>query len=147
MKLLFIALLGFSPFISSSDWLHDFDKAKQVAQNDHRYILLNFSGSDWCGPCIQMHKEIFDSSPFQQFAHARLVLVNADFPRSKKHLLSKDQQKKNDQLAETYNKKGVFPLTVLLDAEGRTLFSWEGRPELSPAEFTAQIQNLIDVQK
>ena len=143
MKLLLIALLGFVSISSSSDWLIDFDKAKQVAQNDHKYILLNFSGSDWCGPCIQLHKEIFDNESFGQFANEYLVLVNADFPRSKKHALSKEQQKKNDKLAEIYNKKGVFPLTVLLDSEGRSLYSWEGRPELSADQFTTQIQNLI----
>ena len=143
MKLLLIALLGFVSINSSTDWLIDFEKAKQVAQSDHKYILLNFSGSDWCGPCIQLHKEIFDNEIFGQFAKANLVLVNADFPRLKKNALSKEQQKKNDKLAETYNKKGVFPLTVLLDSEGRSLYSWEGKPELSADQFTTQIQNLI----
>ena len=143
MKLFLIALLGFVSIHSSPDWLIDFEKAKQVAQNDHKYILLNFSGSDWCGPCIQLHKEIFDNEIFEQFAKEHLVLVNADFPRLKKHALSKEQQKKNDKLAETYNKKGVFPLTVLLDSEGHSVYSWEGRPELSADQFTMQIQNLI----
>ena len=143
MKLFLIALLGFVSINSSSDWLLDFEKAKKVAQDDHKYILLNFSGSDWCGPCIQLHKEIFDNEIFGQFAKEHLVLVNADFPRLKKHTLSKEQQKKNDKLAETYNKKGVFPLTILLDSEGRSLYSWEGRPELSADQFTTQIQNLI----
>ena len=147
MKLFLTVLFGFSFSAFSSGWLHDFEKAKQVAQNDHKYILLNFSGSDWCGPCIQMNKEIFESAAFEQLATANLVLVNADFPRSKKHSLSKDQQKKNDQLAEIYNKKGVFPLTVLLDAEGRQVYSWEGRPMSSAVEFCSQIQNLIDARK
>ncbi|HKH62819.1 MAG TPA: thioredoxin family protein [Flavitalea sp.] len=142
MKLFLIALLALGSINSSSDWLLDFEKAKQVAENDHKYILLNFSGSDWCGPCIQLHKEIFDNEIFAQFAKEHLVLVNADFPRLKKHALSREQQKKNDNLAETYNKKGVFPLTVLLDAEGRSLYSWEGKPELSADQFTLQIQNL-----
>lgn len=146
MKLLLIVLFGFSSAFSSG-WLLDFEKAKEVAQHDHKYILLNFSGSDWCGPCIQMNKEIFESAAFEQIAKDHLVLVNADFPRSRKHLLSKDQQKKNDQLAEIYNKKGVFPLTVLLDAEGRPLYSWEGKPTQSAGEFTSQIQNLIDARK
>jgi thioredoxin-related protein len=127
MKLLLIFLLGFYP-TTTADWLSDFEKAKQTAQTEHKYILLNFSGSDWCGPFIQMHKAIFDTEDFDEFAREHLVLVNADFPRSKKHALSKEQQKKNDQLAKQYNKKGIFPLTALLSAEGRPLYIWEGMP-------------------
>ena len=91
------------------------DEAKMLAQKEHKHILLNFSGSDWCGPCIRLHKEIFDSEAFQQFAETNLVLVNADFPRLKKNQLSASQQKINDAIADQYNSKGIFPFTVLLN--------------------------------
>lgn len=56
------------------------EEVKQLAKKEHKHILLNFSGSDWCGPCIQLYQELFASAPFQQFAATNLVLINADFP-------------------------------------------------------------------
>ena len=91
MRILLVTLFS-SILFSAGTWETDFKKAKQSAQSEHKLILLNFSGSDWCGPCIRMHKEIFEGNAFTQYAGENLVLVNADFPRLKKHELSKDQQ-------------------------------------------------------
>ena len=91
--------------------------------------MLNFSGSDWCVPCINLRREIFESTSFKEFADNNLVLLNADFPRLKKNQLSKDQQKKNDQLADKYNPQGHFPYTLLLDAEGKVINAWDGLPK------------------
>src|SRR5438477_12871131 len=102
-------------------WGTNFEEARQVAIQNHKYILLNFSGSDWCGPCIRMHDEIFENKSFSQFSTDHLILVNADFPRLKKNQLSKEQQKKNDQLADVYNKEGTFPMTLLLTTDGKVL--------------------------
>ena len=140
MKLLFslgLILLGFG----GPGWTTDFSKAQQQAAQEHKMILLNFSGSDWCIPCIKMHKEIFDSPEFTQFANDHLVLVNADFPRSKKNALSAELLKANEKLAEQYNSKGSFPLTLLLDAEGHVIKSWDGYKKTSPSEFVAQMQS------
>src|SRR6478672_3031137 len=118
MKILLTFLLS-SFLTSSSLWLSNIDQAKKEATESHKLILVNFSGSDWCGPCIRMHQEIFENTGFAQYAGDHLVLVNADFPRLKKHELSKDQQAKNDQLADKYDKDGIFPLTVLLSSDGK----------------------------
>jgi thioredoxin-related protein len=147
MHTLLIAL--FSSFLVStgSGWETDFSKAQQSAQSEHKLILLNFSGSDWCGPCIRMHKEIFEQSGFSDYANDHLVLVNADFPRLKKHELSKDQQKKNDKLAGRYDADGIFPLTVLLTADGKILKEWKGFPSVSSEEFTNQVKAIVDANK
>ena len=137
-----IGLLG-----AGSPWETNFEKAKQAAQTDHKLILLNFSGSDWCGPCIRLHKEIFDSKVFSAYAQDHLILLNADFPRLKKNQLSKEQQANNDQLAESYNKEGKFPFTVLLTADGKILKAWEGYPHISPEEFTDQVKAMVDAGK
>lgn len=139
MKLLAVALLT-GLFFSSITWETDIDKAKQSAKSSNKLIILNFSGSDWCGPCIRMHKEIFGSPAFEQYASNNLVMVNADFPRLRKNQLAPAQQTKNDKLADQYNKEGKFPMTVLLDAEGKVLKSWEGLPHLSPEEFINEIK-------
>jgi thioredoxin-related protein len=143
----FISILLLSSLFLSSTWETDFEKAKEAAKKDHKLILLNFSGSDWCGPCIRMHDEIFESNAFKQYADSHLVLVNADFPRLKKNQLSKDQQKKNDRLADNYNKDGIFPLTLLLNAEGKVLKKWEGKPPLTSDEFTNAVKETADANK
>jgi thioredoxin-related protein len=146
MQALLVTLLS-SFLFSTGIWETDFNKAKESAQSEHKLILLNFSGSDWCGPCIRMHKEIFENNSFAEYAAGHLVLVNADFPRLKKHQLSKDQQAKNDQLADKYNKDGIFPLTVLLNSDGKVLKEWQGLPPLSSEEFTKQVKEVFDASK
>ncbi len=68
------------------------------------------------------------------------MLVNADFPRLKKNQLSKQQQKKNDFLAEQYDPQGHFPYTVLLDKEGKVVHSWDGFPNISAEQFITQLK-------
>ena len=115
-----------------------------IAQREHRHILLSFSGSDWCGPCIRMHKEVFEKDVFLKMADTALVLVNADFPRMKKNRLSDRQQALNDAMADQYNTKGKFPFTVLLDASGRVLQQWDGYAGMSPEIFRDQVLRAID---
>jgi thioredoxin-related protein len=128
--------------ISGISWQTDITKAKQLAISEHKNILLNFSGSDWCGPCIHLEKDIFENKAFSDYADGHLVLLNADFPRLKKHQLSDEQQKMNDQLADIYNKDGIFPLTLLLSPEGKVLKKWEGFPRVSADEFTNEVKSI-----
>jgi thioredoxin-related protein len=123
-------------------WHHDLKEAETEARKEHKLILLNFSGSDWCGPCIKLEKEIFENEQFQAYAAQHLVLVNADFPRLKKHQLDKQQVALNEKLAEQYNQTGAFPLTLLLDAEGKVIKKWEGFPAGEAKSFIAQLQAL-----
>lgn len=129
------------------DWHYNMPEAEQIAQKEHRYILLNFSGSDWCGPCIRMHKEIFESEAFRQLADSSLVLVNADFPRMKKNQLPAKQQAINNAMADQYNPRGRFPLTLLLDAEGKVLKEWEGFVNEPPAQFAGQIRDMMSMNR
>jgi thioredoxin-related protein len=146
MRFLLMTIIS-ALFVTTNIWETDFIRAKQAAQAEHKYILLNFSGSDWCGPCIQMHKEIFETDVFDQYAKENLVLAKADFPRLKKNQLSKEQQSKNDQLAELYNKEGKFPFTLLLTSEGRVLKTWEGHPHLSPDAFLNDVKAAMNANQ
>jgi thioredoxin-related protein len=107
-------------------WMGDFSQAQKDAKDQQKLILLNFSGSDWCGPCIKLKHDVFESEAFGQYAQNKLVLVRADFPRLKKNQLPVDQQARNDQMAERYNPNGKFPLTVLINSQGKVLKEWEG---------------------
>ena len=138
MKTLFLLFISFLT-INTPLWLNNLDEAKLEAKENHKLIVLNFSGSDWCGPCIKMHKQLFDSEEFKAYSKEKLVLVNADFPRMKKNQPDKKQLAINSALADKYNKEGIFPLTLLLDASGKIIKRWEGLPKVTPAEFVSQI--------
>lgn len=130
--------------LSFTTWEPDFNEAKQLAKANHKLILLNFSGSDWCSPCIQMKQEVFENQEFSKMADSNLVLVNADFPRKKKHQLPKERQEQNEALADEYNPSGRFPFTLLLDQNGKVIKSWEGYPQESVKAFTRRIKNVVD---
>lgn len=138
MKTIFLLFISFLT-INTPLWLNNLDEAKLEAKENHKLIVLNFSGSDWCGPCIKMHKQLFDSEEFKAYSKENLVLVNADFPRMKKNQPDKKQLAINSALADKYNKEGIFPLTLLLDASGKIIKRWEGLPKVTPAEFVSQI--------
>jgi thioredoxin-related protein len=122
-----------------ADWNTDFEKAKTEAAQTHKFILLNFSGSDWCAPCIRMKEEIFDADVFEKYAEKNLILVRADFPRLKKNQLSKEQAAQNEKLADKFDPGGKFPFTILLDENLKVLKEWEGCPNESPESFVTSI--------
>ena len=142
MKIIAVFLVMMT--IVSPEWLNDFEAAKRTAAEDHKQILLNFSGSDWCAPCIKMKKEVFESEKFQALAGEQLVLLRADFPRNKKNKLSAGQTKKNEMLAEKYNPDGRFPLRVLLDANGKIIKEWDGYVFSSQDEFMADLTKTLN---
>ena len=137
MKLL--AIIFAISFISSVTWKGDFNDATAEAAKEDKLILVNFSGSDWCGPCIRLRKEILESPTFEDYAKEHLILVRADFPRQKKNQLDPAQVKRNEALADRYNPDGKFPFTLLLDKNGKVLKSWDGFPNELPEKFVAEI--------
>jgi thioredoxin-related protein len=143
MKTLLFLLIAIIPL----KWGTDLENAKKTAHEKNELILLNFSGSDWCAPCIQTRKEYFESEAFTKFAGDNLVLVNADFPRKKKNQLSPEQTKKNEALADKYNKEGNFPLTILMDADGKVIKAWKGKPEAPVEKWVAELKSICQARK
>ncbi|MGC1242615.1 MAG: thioredoxin family protein [Chryseosolibacter sp.] len=140
MKTVFLSILIF--LSTPGVWLTDFDKARTIASQENKHILLNFSGSDWCGPCIKMTRDIFESAVFKSFAEDNLVLVRADFPRMRKNQLETSLQRHNEALAERYNPEGKFPLTLLLDENGKVIHEWDGYGNVTAEVFVERIQEL-----
>jgi protein disulfide-isomerase len=97
-------------------WQTDFAEASKQAAQEHKYILLDFTGSDWCPWCIKMDKEVFDQSQFSAFAVKNLILVKVDFPR--KTAQSPAEKSQNEELAKKYAIEG-FPTYILLDSSGK----------------------------
>ena len=134
-------------FIIPIQWEPSFEHAKVLAKEKNELILLNFSGSDWCVPCIGLRKEFLESYAFSDFSSKNLILVNADFPRRKKNTVASEDVKRNEALAEIYNPNGVFPLTLLLTADGKVIKSWEGKPKVSVEKWIEEIQTVCTANK
>jgi len=147
MKFLLITLISSLLTGNTPVWFTDFNKAKTEAATSEKYILINFSGSDWCGPCIRLHKDIFESESFMNYAQKNLVLVNADFPRLRKNQLSREQQKLNEALADQYDPQGHFPYTVLVDVRGKVVKAWDGYPNETPDKFVSDINAIASAMQ
>jgi thioredoxin-related protein len=141
--MMLLVLAGLSTILMSSGWRTDFDRAKTDAKREHKLILLKFSGSDWCLPCMKMEANVFSKDTFSHFAAANLELVNVDFPRMKKHKLEHTLEQQNETLAEQYNKDGRFPYTVLIDADGRVLKVWDGYKGEKSETIIQQIRSYV----
>jgi len=141
------SLILFAFLFNPVSWKTNLNEAKVEAVKSNKLILLNFSGSDWCLPCIQLKKTIFESETFNNYAESNLVLVNADFPRQNKHKLDPDQKKLNESAAEKFDPEGKFPYTVLMDADGKILKKWDGLPDISPDQFIDQIKQIANADR
>ena len=133
--ILFTSIHGYS-----QNWLTDFSIAKEQSETQHKKIVLVFSGSDWCGPCIKLDNEIWKSEEFKEYAADNFVMLKADFPRKKKNKLSKEQQGHNDLLAEKY--RAEFPLVVVLNSSGDELGRIGFKKDFSPKDYINYISEL-----
>jgi thiol:disulfide interchange protein len=109
-----VAALSASAFGSALEgWSTDLDKALEKAKAEHKSVLVEFTGSDWCPPCIAMRKNVFSKKEFVSAASKKFILVELDFPKG-----DPDLKKKNQPLAKKYKIEG-FPTVILLNSEGK----------------------------
>jgi thioredoxin-related protein len=111
-----LILLGLPPARGAVNWLTDFQKAQDEAKANHKLLLINFTGSDWCPWCVRLEREVFSKPEFESYAQKNLVLLMADFPRAKP--LSREVRRQNSELAERFRVEG-FPTIVVLNSEGK----------------------------
>jgi thioredoxin-related protein len=108
-----------APSLSAkAGWLTDYEKAQKEAQANHKLLLMDFTGSDWCGWCIMLDKEVFSKPEFKEYASKNLVLLELDFPRSKR--MPPETAAQNERLMMKYRIQG-FPTVVVFDSEGKPL--------------------------
>ena len=139
----FVLLIFTVSQLTAQNWLTNLNEAKQKAQEDHKNILLVFSGSDWCAPCMKLERTIWQSEEFKTFAKEHFILLKADFPKQKKNQLEPLLQEQNNQLSAKYNTNGFFPLVVILDKDGKLLGS-TGYKNVTPKEY---IDLLVSLEK
>jgi protein disulfide-isomerase len=125
---------------AESLWMHDFEAAKAKAAKEGKPIFINFTGTDWCGWCIKLEKEVFSQKAFQDYAKENLVLVEVDFPKKKEQ--SAELKEQNKKLDKEYGVEG-YPTLYLLDAQGKKLTEDIGYREGGPEAYVAHLKSLL----
>src|SRR5436305_7533142 len=108
---LFVASCGFS-----AEWTTDSDAAVAAAKVQDRAVFLFITGSDWCGWCMKLDREVLSTPAFAGFAEQNLILVKLDFPHHK--ALPAGEKARNEALSQQYHVEG-FPTIVVLDRNGQ----------------------------
>lgn len=119
-------------------WLTDLPKAQTQAKSEKKLVMLDFTGSDWCGWCIKLHNEVFSKPEFSEYAKKNLVLVEVDFPHKKQQ--SEQLKKANAALQEKYKIEG-YPTIIVLDGEGKKVGELGYQPG-GPKAFIAELDKL-----
>jgi protein disulfide-isomerase len=144
MKKLLLGLVASLAFLNATaaevQWLTDFSKAQEKAKAENKVILMDFTGSDWCPPCIALKKNVFSTKEFAQFAEQNLVLLELDFPRRAK--LSATQKEHNDKLLKKFN-VNAYPTIILVDGQGKELKRNEGYDGSDAKKYIAQLQTAV----
>jgi thioredoxin-related protein len=123
---------------AESEWTTDFNTALRTAKAEKKMVLMNFTGSDWCGWCIKLKNEVFSKPEFKEYAAKHLVLVELDFPKKKKQTAA--EKKNNQSLAQRY-KVGGFPTIIVLTSDGKLAGELGYQPG-GPKAFIAALDKL-----
>lgn len=126
MRRILLVLMASVAALQAGDlWSTDYTATLQQAAAEKRNVLLEFTGSDWCPPCMQQAKQVFDQPEFADFAKDNLLLVKLDFPR--RAAQDEATKKRNQDFAAQYSVE-VFPTVILLDPAGKQLARQVGYP-------------------
>jgi thioredoxin-related protein len=126
--------------VANAQLIENPDKAFALARQTGKNVMLVFSGSDWCIPCIQFNKQILFDSRFLRYAGDNLVLLEADFPQRKK--IAAPLKSQYDSLAADFNPDGAFPRIVLLSPERKLITNVPFR-QTTPDDFISTLQQLL----
>jgi len=124
---------------ADAKWYYDLPQAQEIARQEKKLVLVNFTGSDWCGWCKKLKQELFATPEFNAYARTNLVLVEIDFPRYKP--ISPEMIVKNAKLQEQYKAEG-FPTLLMLDPAGREIWRMGGYAEMKADQWIAIFDQL-----
>ncbi len=118
-----LAIIIVSMLCVHADWTTDYKAALVEAKAQNKLVLLDFTGSDWCGYCKLLEKDALSQQAFKDFAEATYVLVRVDFPRQT--TLPDDLKKQNDDLKSQFHVH-IYPTLVVLNGDGDEIGRQEG---------------------
>lgn len=140
LKILYLLLL-FSLTITAQETTRlSFEQSLEKAKTENKNVLLFFSGSDWCAPCVKFKKHFVETDQFKTFSSENLIVFNADFPRLKKNKLADNITQENEKLADKYNNSGLFPMILLLNNKGEIVKKWEHYPSETLEDFITKLK-------
>ncbi|MEM7384227.1 MAG: thioredoxin family protein, partial [Verrucomicrobiota bacterium] len=138
------ALLAFSyPAIGADGWVTDFAAAKKTAEAEKKDLLMDFTGSDWCGWCIKLKEEVFSKEAFKKEAPNHFVLVELDYPRQTEQDPATKAQ--NEKLRTEYAIQG-YPTIYLADSKG-TPYARTGYQPGGSAAYLPHLSELRQVRE
>ena len=134
---LLIALICASTQLSyAGDYLTNFETAKKKATTENKNLLVKFTGSDWCPPCIKLEKEVFAKKEFIEKLSKDFVIVVLDFPQKSK--LPEELSAMNKKIAADYHVRN-YPTVILMNAQGKAFKSLIGYDGTSMEDYLASI--------
>ena len=145
---LFATVAALAKTSTPEGWIDDYDLALKRAADEKKPIVVNFSGSDWCGWCKKLDAQVFDTDIFRKGATNRYVLLMIDSPRDNS-LLSEKAREQNPKLVEKYRITG-FPTVLVLDEKGEVLGQLgyqKGGPKKYLKSIKSAVKNGPDVVK
>lgn len=122
-----------------SDWTDNHQQALASAKQTNRRVLMDFTGSDWCGACIQLDREVLSTPEFKSYAQKNFVLLELDFPREK--YIDPRTMKQNQTLQQEYQVEG-FPTIIVLNPDGKKIGEISGYAGDGPKAFIAALEKL-----
>ena len=125
------------------EWTMDFDAAKALAKEKKLTILMNFTGSDWCGWCKLMDKNVFSAEQWKNYASQNVVTVFIDFPKNKS-LVPEKLVERNKALSDKFEVQG-YPTYILLASDGEKQLGRLGASrDTTPASFIQGIKKYTE---
>jgi len=124
--------------LRAANWVTDLPSALNAAKSQNKAVLINFTGSDWCGWCIRLRNEVFSQPEFDAYAAENLVLVEADFPQHKAQ--TSELKQANAALSARFQIKG-YPTLILLDGDGKQLGALGYQPG-GPQPFISELSRI-----
>ncbi len=140
MSFLMLSFCLLAMSLHAQTFQHNIEESLTLSKTEQKKVLLIFSGSDWCKSCIQLKNEILSSNEFIKYSEDNLVLLELDFPYRKQNKLPKAQQAHNENLAEEFNPKGVFPRVVLLDENKQILGQVRYKKHMKVEDFIKELE-------
>ncbi|WP_281613214.1 thioredoxin family protein [Flammeovirga sp. SubArs3] len=125
--------------VTKEGWINDANIAFKSAKEENRPMIMDFTGSDWCGWCKKIDKEIFDTPEFKKWVKENdIILLELDFPKSFKQ--SEQLRAQNYFLSQQYKIQGYPTILVVKDGKGIQMGYQKGGAEAWIKSVEAQME-------